>query len=211
MNIHKNARLTYLRRLEMVQDITDRGLPASEAAVAYGVSAVTARKWHVALLASLVHDATDRAYGLIKVIGMDAATWDAGCIALARACRGDELKRPHRAQHCRTVARQVMVAAGDLFEATLAQQVAERAGVPPEQQAYDAATLKAAQSALLAQAHGDGLDCASMATNSEFSAQRAARGELALALALSLLPPADARARQPASAALRPGAAASAR
>ena len=45
MNTHKNARLTYLRRLEMVQDITVRGLSASDAAVAHGVSAVTARKW----------------------------------------------------------------------------------------------------------------------------------------------------------------------
>ena len=32
MNTHKNARLTYLRRLERVQDITERGLAASEAA-----------------------------------------------------------------------------------------------------------------------------------------------------------------------------------
>lgn len=45
MNTHKNARLTYLRRLEMVQDITKRGLSASEAARAHGVSTVTARKW----------------------------------------------------------------------------------------------------------------------------------------------------------------------
>ncbi|WP_395687528.1 IS481 family transposase [Caenimonas koreensis] len=45
MNTHKNARLTYLRRLEMVQDITKRGLSASQAALAHGVSAVTARKW----------------------------------------------------------------------------------------------------------------------------------------------------------------------
>ena len=45
MNTHKNARLTFLRRLEMVEDITKRGLSASEAAVAHGVSAVTARKW----------------------------------------------------------------------------------------------------------------------------------------------------------------------
>lgn len=45
MNTHKNARLTYLRRLEMVQDITKHGLSASEAARAHGVSAVTARKW----------------------------------------------------------------------------------------------------------------------------------------------------------------------
>ena len=45
MNTHKNARLTYLRRLEMVQDLTGGGLSASEAAVKHGVSAVTARKW----------------------------------------------------------------------------------------------------------------------------------------------------------------------
>jgi len=45
MNTHKNARLTYLRRLEMVQDITMRGRSAAEAAQAHGVSAVTARKW----------------------------------------------------------------------------------------------------------------------------------------------------------------------
>ncbi len=45
MNTHKNARLTYLRRLEMVQDITERGASASEAGAKHGVSAVTARKW----------------------------------------------------------------------------------------------------------------------------------------------------------------------
>ena len=45
MNTHKNARLTYLRRLEMVQDIVSRGMSASDAAAAAGVSAGTARKW----------------------------------------------------------------------------------------------------------------------------------------------------------------------
>ena len=45
MNTHKNARLTYLRRLEMVQDITIRSVSAAEAARTQGVSAVTARKW----------------------------------------------------------------------------------------------------------------------------------------------------------------------
>ena len=45
MNSHKNARLTYLRRLELVQDLTERGMSASEAAARHGVSAVTARKW----------------------------------------------------------------------------------------------------------------------------------------------------------------------
>jgi transposase InsO family protein len=45
MNTHKNARLTFLRRLEMVEDMTKRGLSASEAGLAHGVSSVTARKW----------------------------------------------------------------------------------------------------------------------------------------------------------------------
>ena len=45
MNTHKNARLTFARRLEMVQDITQRGLSQAAAAVAQGVSVPTARKW----------------------------------------------------------------------------------------------------------------------------------------------------------------------
>ncbi len=45
MNSHKNARLTYVRRIEMIQDITQRGLSVPQAAAAHGVSAPTARKW----------------------------------------------------------------------------------------------------------------------------------------------------------------------
>ena len=45
MNIHKNARLTFARRLEMVQDITERGLSQGVAALAHGVSVPTIRKW----------------------------------------------------------------------------------------------------------------------------------------------------------------------
>lgn len=45
MDSHKNARLTYVRRIEMVQDITRRGLSVPQAAAAHGVSAPTARKW----------------------------------------------------------------------------------------------------------------------------------------------------------------------
>jgi len=45
MNTHKHARLTYLRRLEMVQDIAERGASAAQAGRQHGVSAVTARKW----------------------------------------------------------------------------------------------------------------------------------------------------------------------
>lgn len=45
MNSHKNARLTYARRIEMVQDITQRQCSISQAAQAHGVTAPTARKW----------------------------------------------------------------------------------------------------------------------------------------------------------------------
>ena len=45
MNTHKNARLTYSSRLEMVQDIVEGGFSAPEAAAKQGVSVVTARKW----------------------------------------------------------------------------------------------------------------------------------------------------------------------
>ena len=45
MNTHKNARLTYARRMEMVKDITERGFSCGEAAAAHAVTAPTARKW----------------------------------------------------------------------------------------------------------------------------------------------------------------------
>jgi transposase InsO family protein len=45
MNIHKNARLTYQRRLELIQDMTLHGMQAAQAGGTHGVSAVTARKW----------------------------------------------------------------------------------------------------------------------------------------------------------------------
>jgi transposase InsO family protein len=45
MNIHKNARLTFARRIEMVRSIVDQGLIPAQAAAAAGVSAPTARKW----------------------------------------------------------------------------------------------------------------------------------------------------------------------
>ncbi len=45
MNTHKNARLTLARRLETVQDITERGQSVPDTAVRHGVTAPTARKW----------------------------------------------------------------------------------------------------------------------------------------------------------------------
>jgi transposase InsO family protein len=45
MNIHKNARLTFARRLEMVQDVLERKLSPTAAATGHDVSAPTVRKW----------------------------------------------------------------------------------------------------------------------------------------------------------------------
>jgi len=45
MNTHKNARLTLIRRLEMVKAVLDSGLTPTEAAAEAGVSPPTARKW----------------------------------------------------------------------------------------------------------------------------------------------------------------------
>lgn len=45
MNSHKHARLTYARRLEMVQQMTECGVLAAAAASAQGVTAATGRKW----------------------------------------------------------------------------------------------------------------------------------------------------------------------
>ena len=45
MNIHKNARLTLARRMELVKDILEGRLLPCAAAAAYGISLPTARKW----------------------------------------------------------------------------------------------------------------------------------------------------------------------
>jgi transposase InsO family protein len=45
MNTHKNARLTYARRLELVQSVTRQAVTCAAAAAVQGVSEPTARKW----------------------------------------------------------------------------------------------------------------------------------------------------------------------
>jgi transposase InsO family protein len=45
MNTHKNARLTFARRLELVMDVIERGLTLCAAAAGHKVSVPTARKW----------------------------------------------------------------------------------------------------------------------------------------------------------------------
>ncbi|TSE32491.1 IS481 family transposase [Tepidimonas charontis] len=63
MNTHKNARLTFARRLQMVQEMTQHGLKACEAASRHGVTPRTARKWlgrYLAEGASGLTDASSR-------------------------------------------------------------------------------------------------------------------------------------------------------
>lgn len=45
MNTHKHARLTFVRRFEMVEQLRNKQLTLSQAAGAYGVTAPTVRKW----------------------------------------------------------------------------------------------------------------------------------------------------------------------
>ncbi|HSC95681.1 MAG TPA: IS481 family transposase [Burkholderiales bacterium] len=45
MNMHKNARLTFARRIEMVQSVVEHGVTLSTAAAAQQVSVPTVRKW----------------------------------------------------------------------------------------------------------------------------------------------------------------------
>lgn len=45
MNTHKNARLTFARRLELVQDIVERGFTPCAASAVHGVTGPSARKW----------------------------------------------------------------------------------------------------------------------------------------------------------------------
>ena len=45
MNVHKNARLTFARRLEMVHDVLQRHMTRAAAAVRHGVSVPTVRDW----------------------------------------------------------------------------------------------------------------------------------------------------------------------
>lgn len=60
MNIHKNARLTFMRRVEMVEDVIRGGLSASQAAQRYDVSAATVRKWEGRFLAGGRAELADR-------------------------------------------------------------------------------------------------------------------------------------------------------
>ena len=51
MNSHKNARLTYARRLEMVLEVVQGRASVARAARSHGVTDKTARKWLARYLA----------------------------------------------------------------------------------------------------------------------------------------------------------------
>jgi transposase InsO family protein len=72
MNTHKNARLTYARRLEMVMDMAEGGHSAIDAASRHGVTPATARKWlgrYLAEGAAALADASSRPRRSPRAIG----------------------------------------------------------------------------------------------------------------------------------------------
>lgn len=121
---------------------------------------------------------------LLLTIGFDAAmddTWDVTVLS-SRACKGDALSDPTRLSHCRTLARQILANTRDILEAQSAQALADRVGVPREQQAHDAATLQAAAARFHQQMPDLNPTCESLQDMRRFSAERAASGDLGMAL-----------------------------
>lgn len=102
MNTHKHARLTYLRRLEMVKDITEHGVSAAQAGRQHGVSAVTARKWLGRYLAEGAIGQDKRYEELGRVVtwlyGELGQPQDTGYAVLVRAARALEAR--DREQRC---------------------------------------------------------------------------------------------------------------
>lgn len=181
----------WLRLMEAAQqrqDAADVAAALAEAAARPGLSrGQFLLERQAVAVAGAVPDAAGIGNALVAIIGMDAAmpVFDLG--APLRACRGDAPRDATRLAQCRALARQVLANATDLGEATIAQKLADRVGVPREQQAHDAATLKAAQDRYFERALTDiGADCAAMQRLQRLSAERATRGELGMAL--SLLP-----------------------
>jgi transposase InsO family protein len=76
MNVHKNARLTLVRRLEMVHDILEHGVTLAATAVSHGVSVPTVRKWAARFLAqgeAGLHDRSSRPTRSPRTIAADTA------------------------------------------------------------------------------------------------------------------------------------------
>ena len=64
-----------------------------------------------------------------------------------RACDSKLPAHARRLPLCRAAARQLLAASSNLMEALTAQRLADQMGVPKSEQAFDAATLKAAREA----------------------------------------------------------------
>jgi hypothetical protein len=134
---------------------------------------------------SAVADRVSLGMVAIEVMGRQAAIGDWSVVgAVGRYCNPDGLKEVQRVPLCQQLSRKVMDGADTLLEATAAQKTADRVGVPPEQQKYDAAKLKAAQGYFIDEASGvaPGFDCPSIGRLADSFVDRAKRGELQLAL-----------------------------
>lgn len=139
----------------------------------------------VVAVADAVPDLGGVGHALMAVLGMDLAMTGFDMALPVRVCKGGALADATRLAHCRAFARQALAGATDLLEASVAQTLADRVGVPRDQQPLDAATIKAARERL-----GDltiaavGMDCAAMQRTTQFARDVASRGELAFALSL---------------------------
>lgn len=121
----------------------------------------------------------------IDIMGRQAALGDWFVVgAVGRYCNPDGLKDAQRVPLCQQLSRRVMDSADTLLEAAVAQKTADRVGVPPEQQKYDAAKLAAAQGYFTDDASGValGFDCRSIGRTADSFVERAKGGELQLAL-----------------------------
>lgn len=143
-------------------------------------------------VADAVPDAEELGHALLAINGIYFGMPSLEMGAPFRACRSEALKdNPARLGQCSVLARQSLANATSLSDALLAQKLADRVGLPREQQAYDAAMLKAAQERWTAHALDSlGADCAALRRWKQLSVERAASGELAMALAML-------RSRQP--------------
>ncbi|WP_394511233.1 hypothetical protein [Roseateles sp. DXS20W] len=136
-------------------------------------------------VADAVPDAGELGNALVQAIGFDAAmddTWDV-LVLSSRACKGEALRDANRAAHCRALAPRILAQTYDLGEARAAQALADRVGVPREQQAHDAATLQAAEAQRAQEMPDVNPTCESLQALRQFSAARVASGDLGVALA----------------------------
>lgn len=132
-----------------------------------------------------------RVHVLAQAVGIDMASVSLGSLPWRKVCTDARLATAGRAATCQAAARQLLAGANDLWEAVVAQKLADQLGVPKAEQAHSAATLQAAQRALSERAlQGVGADCASLKAMSDVVARQASEGELAMALSLLPAPPA---------------------